>query len=687
MAELLLELFSEEIPARMQAAAADNLKQLAKARLDELQISFDTIQSFVTPRRLTLVVEGIPLMQPDMVLEKKGPRVGSPEKAIAGFLASVSMTLEQLDIEKTDKGDFYFSRQQQKGVATATLLSRAMEEVIAGINWPKSMKWGESTIRWVRPLQNILCIFDGEVVPVSFGHLQSNNISYGHRFLANAPFEVECFADYKEKLHAAYVILDREERKRIIAEKTEEAVADKGYTLLPDMGLLEEVTGLTEWPVVLMGAIDKQFMHVPKEVLSVSMRSHQKYFSVLKEDGELAPYFITIANIVSSDNGAKIIAGNERVLRARLSDAQFFWDQDRKKTLESRIALLEKVVFHAKLGTLLDKVQRMEQLAAFISGYIPQANSSQAARAALLSKADLVSEMVLEFPELQGIMGGYYAGHDKEPESVIKAISQHYRPLGPNDSFPTGEPISMAVALADKIDTLTGLFSIGEKPTGSKDPFALRRAALGVIRILWENREDIDLPLKPVLAKAMTLFPFEPKDGAELLEFFADRIKALLKSENIRHDVINAVFDGGNEDNIARLIERANALQSFLVSEEGKAILAAYMRATNIVSLEEKRDGALYNQLPILEKLQTEEEKTLFNSLETIRIKVQEALECNSFTSAMVSLAVLKEPINAFFDNVIVNCEDNETRCNRLMLLSQVRSLLDGVANFEKIEG
>lgn len=696
MAELLLELFSEEIPARMQAKAADDLKQLTAARLQELQVSFAEIHAYVTPRRLALQIVGLPLMQQDTVVEKKGPKVGAPEGAINGFLKSVSMTLDQLEIRSTDKGDFYFSQQEQKGVATALLLSRALEEVISSFSWPKSMKWGNSTIRWVRPLQNILCIFNNEILPVTFGLLVSNNISFGHRFLSDGSFTVSSFAEYQEKLRAAFVVLDREERKTIIQEGAAALAAAKGFTILQDQGLLEEVTGLVEWPVVLMGAIDAQFMHVPKEVLSVSMRSHQKYFSVENAEGQLAPHFITVANMASTDGGKKIIAGNERVLRARLSDARFFWEQDRKKTLEERIPLLEKVVFHTKLGTILDKAQRMEKLAAYIASYLVDsgmqpADPALAARAALLCKTDLVSEMVLEFPELQGVMGGYYAENDQEPRAVQHAIFHHYRPLGPNDTLPENNPIAMAVALADKIDTLVGLFAIGEKPTGSKDPFALRRAALGVIRILSENYIyfSVSKPfnLKPVLAQAMSYFALEQNDNSELLEFFADRVKAMLKSRNIRHDVINAVFDGGNEDNIARLIKRADALQRFLDTEVGKAILAAYMRANNIVSLEEKKDGVVYNQWPVEENLQTLEEKTLFTQLQIIRNQVKNKLDCDNALDAMTALEALNIPINTFFDNVIVNCEEKETRCNRLRLLSQVRSLLDGIANFEKIEG
>ncbi len=685
MAELLLELFSEEIPARMQAGAATELKQRMSVRLQELQISFEKVESFVTPRRLTLVATGIPEQQPDTIVEKKGPRVGAPEAAITGFLKSVSLTLDQLEVRATDKGDFYFSSIEQKGAPTASLLVPAIEQVISSISWPKSMKWGTSTIRWVRPLQNVLCLFNQQVLPVTFGHLTANNQSYGHRFLAKSSFTVNNFADYAEKLRAAFVMLDREERKSIIETTMQKLLPRGDYTVLPDAGLLEEVAGLTEWPVPLLGTIDEQFMHVPKEVLSVSMRTHQKYFSVMADDAQLAPYFITIANMESTDGGKKIIAGNERVLRARLSDARFFFEQDQKKSLESRLPTLGKVVFHAKLGTVLDKAKRLEKLATIIASYIPGADLTKAARAALLAKTDLVSEMVMEFPELQGIMGGYYATHDGEDNEVAEAIAEHYRPLSQNDPHPPSKPISMAVALADKIDTLVGLFAIGEKPTGSKDPFALRRAALGIIRILREN--NIRIPLKTVLAESVSLFNIDKADRAELLEFFADRVKAMLKSENIRHDVINAVFDGGNEDNMARLIERANALQSFLESEEGTAILAAYMRATTIVSLEEKKDGASYNQLPDIAKLKTNEEKALYNSLESIRANVKQALKGEQFREAMLALSVLKEPINAFFDNVIVNCEDHETRCNRLMLLSEVRSLLDGVANFEKIEG
>lgn len=687
MAELLLELFSEEIPARMQAKAAEDLKQLTLARLEEQGIVFNTANAFVTPRRLALVIEGIPLQQPDSVVEKKGPRVGSPQGAIDGFLKSVGLALDELEIRNTDKGEFYFSTVQQKGLPTAELVVPLLEAVIASISWPKSMRWGESTIRWVRPLQNILCVFEGAILPVKFGHLTANNLSFGHRFLSKGSFTVASFAEYKAKLRDAKVVLDREERKQIIQVNAEKAAAAKGFTVMPDQGLLEEVAGLVEWPVVLMGQIDEQFMHVPKEVLSVSMRTHQKYFSLVTKDNSLAPHFITVANMDPIDGGAKIIAGNERVLRARLSDARFFWDQDRKKTLESRIPVLEKVVFHAKLGTVLDKARRMEKLAAFIASYTHtrKADATKAARAALLAKADLVSEMVMEFPELQGIMGGYYATHNNEDNEVAQAIADHYRPLGPSDSCPEAA-VSYVVALADKIDTLVGLFAIGEKPTGSKDPFALRRAALGVIRILEENRLFLSMPLKPVLAEAMKSFAVASKDTAELLEFFADRVKAMLKSRDIRHDVISAVFDGGNEDNMARLIERANALQRFLDSASGKAILAAYNRASNIVLLEEKKDNASYSGAPSAAALVLAEEKLLWDALEKVKPGVQAAIEQEKFEAAMTSLASLQAPINDFFDKVIVNAEEADIRANRLRLLSQIRGLLDGVANFRIIE-
>jgi len=697
MAELLFEIFSEEIPARMQRAAAEELKQRVEAKLLALAIPFAQSASYVTPRRLVLVMEDIPPVLPDVVIEKKGPRVGAAPAAIEGFSTSAGVKVDALEIRSTDKGDFYFSNVHQKGQATAGSLVTVLKEVMAEFSWPKSMRWGSYNLRWVRPLQNILCLFDGKILPLTYGHIQANRTSYGHRFLAAEPFEVHYFADYQKNLRERYVILDREERKSIIEKELTKLASARGYSVKADAGLLEEVAGLVEWPQVLIGLIESRFMEVPKEVLSTAMRSHQKYFSLLEQDGRLAPYFALVSNMKSTDAGATIITGNERVLRARLSDAKFFWDQDRKKTLASRVAGLANIVFHTKLGTIADKAERIELLAKFIAVWIPHANLKLVGRASLLCKTDLLSDMVMEFPELQGMMGTYYAAHDGEDKEVVAAMGDHYRPMGPQDSCPTA-PVSIAVALADKIDTLAGLFAADEKPTGSKDPFALRRAALGVIRIILEN--SLSIPLKLVLEKSLSFYPttlFKSKTEkanvkqerliSELLEFFADRLKASLKSQSVRHDLINAVFDGGNEDDLLRLVSRVMALQQFLESENGVSLYNAYKRASNIVFLEEKKDKTVYKKEASRDKLIQKEEQHLFNCLELVKSDMIEALKAEKFEQALSLLGALRDPIDQFFDHVTVNCDNPDIRRNRLMILSQVRGLLDGLANFGLIEG
>lgn len=581
------------------------------------------------------------------------------------------------------------------------MLAELLENIVQSYTWPKSMRWGRSTERWVRPLHRILCLFNEEVLPIKFAHIEASNIAEGHRFHANTPFEVNNYADYEKKLREHKVILDREERKSLIRNNANEQTAALGLSIVPDEGLLEEVTGLVEWPVVLLGAIDQQFMHLPPEVLATSMRSHQKYFSVQTKDGKLAPHFVTVANIASGDGGKRIIAGNERVLRARLEDAKFFWEQDQRWKLDSRVEGLKKIVFHAKLGSVHNKVERIQALAKFLSVWVPRANLVKVERAALLLKADLTTGMVGEFPELQGIMGAYYAEKSEEDDGVVAAIREHYSPQGPKDSCPT-QPLSVAVALADKIDTLVGLFAADEKPTGSKDPFALRRAALGVIRIILENQQRI--PLKLLFERALGLYPkslLKPEKTfggekvkakskrivEELLLFFADRLRVLLKEQNMRHDLISAVFDGGTEDDMHRLVMRTKALDSFLHSEDGANMLAAYKRAANIVRIEEKKDDVSYKKDPSKDLLVQEEEKTLFEALEVVKADIKNALKEDDFAEAFALVASLRGPVDTFFDEVTVNCDNKNVRANRLMLLSQIRSFLDQVANFTLIEG
>lgn len=701
MSELLLELFSEEIPARMQLQCAMQLQKQMADHLGAAQLSYNSIEYFTTPRRLALVVKGLPKVKTDSTEERKGPRVGAPEAALEGFLRSAGITKEQLEERDTPKGKFYFAVLAQKGGDVAETLVPLLEAVITGFTWPKSMRWNNYPLRWVRPLQRITCLFDGNILPISFGHIRAADIVQGHRFLSGEPFPVENFDDYRTKLKQHKVILAADERKRVILDQAHHAVEALGCTLKEDEGLLEEVAGLVELPVVLRGNIDESFMVLPSEVLSTSMRTHQRYFSVLDPQGKLAPYFLLVANIEPDDKGEQIIHGNERVLRARLSDAKFFWEQDRRFLLETRVEKLEHIVFHAKLGSVGDKVTRIQALAKFLAMWIPHANLVKVERAAMLAKADLVTEMVKEFPELQGIMGSYYAHAGNEEKEVAVAIREHYSPAGPHDTCPT-HPVSVAVALADKIDTLVGLFIIGEKPTGSKDPYALRRATLGIIRIILEGK--LRIPLKLLLNRSIDLYPRALLKGdkglpsservkikpeqlvAELLEFFADRLKVVLKDQSVRHDLISAVFDGGNEDDLMRLVMRAKALDAFIKTEDGINLLAAYKRATNIVRIEEKKDDTTYHKHPDKKLLIEDAEEALWRAMEKLKPELHNALEKDDFVQMMASVASLRKPVDTFFDTVTVNCGKEDVRVNRLLLLSQMRGFLDEVANFGMIE-
>ncbi|KAA0581559.1 glycine--tRNA ligase subunit beta [Azospirillum sp. Sh1] len=711
MTELLIEFFSEEIPARMQARAADDLKRLVTDKLAANGLTFAKAEAHSTPRRLALVVDGLPERTADVREEKKGPRVGSPEQAVAGFLKSAGLdSLDQCEQRDTGKGVFYFAVTEKKGRETAEVLAEIIPAAMAELPWPKSMRWGTGTVRWVRPLHSIIALFGGRVLDGGYdiggtqGRIAFGNGTRGHRFLAPDAFTVESFADYKEKLRAAKVVLDREERKAKIKADAEALAKAQGLTLSPDDALLEEVAGLVEWPVVLMGGIDESFMDVPSEVLITSMRTHQKYFAVLDAEGKMAPRFIVVANTETLDGGKAVVAGNERVLRARLSDAKFFWDQDRKTKLEARVPALEKITFHAKLGTVAEKVTRVQLLAAEIARAIG-ADSDAASRAALLCKADLVTEVVGEFPEVQGIMGRYYALGQGESADVANAIADHYKPLGPSDSCPTA-PVSVSVALADKIDTLVGFFAIDEKPTGSKDPYALRRAALGVIRLVLENGLRVKLGevfgevLSQVWEQDIGAYYYisqgnGPKTGAihpqdvkrDLMSFFADRLKVVLREQGVRHDLVDAVFALGGEDDLVRLLARVKALQAFVGSDEGANLAAAYKRASNIVRIEEKKDGATFDQPVDAARLAQDEEKALFAALNEASATAKPLLDAEDFTGTMAALAKLRGPVDAFFDKVTVNAEDKDLRANRLRLLTQIRTTLNAVADFSKIEG
>ncbi|MFN3460559.1 MAG: glycine--tRNA ligase subunit beta [Oceanibaculum sp.] len=689
MADLLLEIFSEEIPARMQARAAEDLKRLVCDGLTAAGLEYESAAAYVTPRRLALSVEGLPLTQPDVTEERRGPRVGAPEQALAGFLKANNLaSIDACEQRDTGKGVFYFLTVEKRGAATQDVLPELLVEAIRKLPWPKSMTWGEADFRWVRPLQSILCLFNGQALPGRLDLGGGREILFGdrtrgHRFLAPAELTVDNAEDYKAKLKAAKVILDPVERRAAILSQAEALAARAGLVLKQDEALLDEVTGLVEWPVALMGRIDEAFMDVPPEVLTTSMRAHQKYFAVETKSGDLAPHFVVISNMEPSDGGAVIIGGNERVLRARLSDAKFFWDQDRKQSLESRLPALSNITFHAKLGTQAEKVGRVRALAAHLATLIPGADAKMADRAAQLAKADLVTGMVGEFPELQGIMGRYYARHDGEGEAVAEAIADHYSPLGPSDRCPTA-PNSVALALADKLDTLVGFFAIDEKPTGSKDPYALRRAALGIIRLIVEN--GLRLSLQAVFAKAGA----KPAVVADLMAFFADRLKVAMREQGVRHDLVSAVFALGNEDDLVRLLKRVDALAAFLSSEDGANLLVAYRRAANIVAIEEKKDSRTYEgraDLKLIKARGEVAEAELHGTLGVIEVKIADALKAEDFAAAMAALASLRAPVDRFFESVTVNAEDAELRENRLKLLAKIRDTMNQLADFSKVEG
>lgn len=685
MAELLLELFSEEIPARMQNKAADDLVRLVSAGLKDAGLAFESARGFATARRLALVIDGLPVAQEDTSEERRGPRVGAPDKAVEGFLKSAGLSRDQLEERETEKGSFYYAVIESKGRSTIEVLPALLNAAISAVPWPKPMKWGSYSARWVRPLHNILCLFDGKTVPLSWEHLTANDQTFGHRFMAPEAITVKDFADYQARLKTALVVLDATERERIIAADAGRLAEDEGLKLIDDPALLTEVAGLVEWPESLIGSIDTNFLEVPQEALISAMRSHQKYFSLQGQDGKMAPRFIVVANLRAEDGGKLITAGNERVLSARLSDAKFFWDKDREKTLESRVPDLEKIIFHAKLGTVREKVARIIKLTAEIAPYVPNSDADLAARAALLAKADLTTEMVGEFADLQGLMGRYYAAHDGEDAAVATAIEEHYSPLGPKDTCPS-EPTGVIVALADKIDTLTGFFVIDEKPTGSKDPYALRRAALGVIRLVLEN--NLRMPLLEIFEKSGALQSVsEALNATELLDFFADRLKVHLKEQNVRHDYISAAFGQGGEDDLVRLMARVEALSTFLGSDDGANLLIAYRRAANILRIEEKKDGTSYDQ-PVDESLLEDgAEKALHERMHEVSNLVSGAISHDEFEAAGTAAAALRKPVDAFFDKVTVNADDAALRANRLRLLSTIRNLLDQLADLSKIEG
>ncbi len=686
MAELFLEILSEEIPARMQKRAADDLKRLVSDGLKEAGLDFESANTYVTPRRLTLVVDGLPTETSDISEERRGPRTDAPEKAVQGFLGSVGLTLDKVEKRETDKGEFYFVKIEKKGQKTAELLPSLIEVELAALPWPKSMRWANRRERWVRPIQSILCIFGGNVIETKHGQTMANNKTSTHRFLTNAVIEVKDFSDYKKALETGHVLIDPADRMAKIKADAEALAKKAKLSLIDDPALLEEVAGLVEWPVTLIGTIDDEFMDVPPEVLTTTMRKNQKYFALGDKKGNLAPNFIVVANKETPDGGAVIVAGNERVLRARLADAKFFWDQDRKKTLASRTPQLKDITFHAKLGTLDEKIDRVQALAVDLADEVG-ADKDQVRSAARLAKADLVTGMVTEFADLQGLMGRYYALNDGESPEVADAIAEHYAPQGPSDACPTA-PVSVAVALADKIDTLVGFWAIDEKPTGSKDSYALRRAALGVIRLVIEN--NLRMPLLNIFESARAAGGYKTdKDEAltDLLSFFADRLKVHLKEKGVRHDLISAVFALGNEDDLVRLLARVEALGAFLETEDGANLLTAYKRTANILRIEEKNDKTSYDKAADAKALEQAEEQELHKVLTFVIDEISQNLAVEDYAKAMAKLASLRAPVDAFFDEVTVNCEDATLRVNRLRLLSQIRTTMNQVADFSQIEG
>jgi glycyl-tRNA synthetase beta chain len=709
MPDLLLELFSEEIPARMQRRAAEDLKKLVTDALVERGFLYEGARAFATPRRLALHVAGLPVKGRDVREERKGPRVGAPDAAVKGFLKSAGLaSIDEAKIERDPKkGEFYVALIDRAGQPTPDALAEILPAIVKSFPWPKSMRWGAASrepgsLRWVRPLQSIVCTFgpeteDPEIVRFEVDGIVSGDTTFGHRFLAPDPVRVRRFADYAPALERARVVLDADRRKDMILHDARDLAFAQGLELVEDDGLLEEVAGLVEWPVVLMGSFDESFLAIPPEVIRATIRANQKCF-VLRDPraGTLANRFLLVSNMVASDGGRAIVRGNERVVRARLSDAKFFWETDQRTRLEDRLDKLKSVVFHEKLGTQHERVERIAALARELAP-VAGADPALAERAARLAKSDLVTEMVGEFPELQGLMGRHYAILQGEDPSVAAAIEDHYRPLGPSDRIPA-EPVSVAVALADKIDVLVGFWAIEEKPTGSKDPYALRRAALGVTRLILEN--DLRLNLTGALIRHAERSFGGRVDAADLafdlIAFFGDRLKVYLRDRGARHDLIDSVFAAGqaasraNQRDLLMIVRRVEALGRFLETEDGRNLLAGHRRAANILRIEEKKDGRAYEGEPDLQLIGREgqiEEKALAVALDMARNEARAAVETEDFEAAMRALSKLRAPVDTFFDSVTVNAEDSQLRENRLKLLNQIREATGTVADFSRIEG
>jgi glycyl-tRNA synthetase beta chain len=744
MPDLLLELFSEEIPARMQGRAAEDLKKAVTDRLVEAGLVYEGAKAFVTPRRLALSVHGVPVRQPDIREEKKGPRVGAPENAVAGFLKAAGLkSISEAKVQPDKKGDFYVAVIEKPGRAAIEVIAQILPEVIKTFPWPKSMRWGAASkdsgaLTWVRPLHSILATFGPEteepdVVAFSVDGIAAGNATHGHRFLAPQKFTVRRFDDYVAKLDRAKVVLDAERRRAIILTEAKQLAFAQGLELVEDEGLLNEVAGLVEWPVVLMGSFDQSFLQIPEEVIRATIRAHQKCF-VLRDaaHAKLVDKFLLVSNMEAADGGKAIVAGNERVIRARLADARFFYQTDLKTRLEDRLPKFKDIVFHEKLGTQAERIERIEHLAGELASLVG-ADPVKAKRAAQLCKADLLTEVVGEFPELQGLIGRYYAEEQDEDEAVAHAIEDHYQPKGPDDLVPS-DPVSIAVALADKLDTLVGFWAIDEKPTGSKDPFALRRAVLGVIRIILENElrlsffEWINPHLskhifrlnsdKPVdfskIVRVVQSVPIEDPNAenpalsdqevrsrerdldvmnrmhaasVSLFAFFADRLKVQLRDLGARHDLVDAVFALGGKGDFLLIVRRVEALGKFLDTDDGKNLLAGYKRATNIIRIEEKKDKRDYTEAPDPKLYNQDEENALAKAIAAAKAEATAAVGKEDFEAAMRAMAKLRPSVDAFFDKVTVNVEDHALRENRLKLLNEIRAATRAVADFSKIEG
>jgi glycyl-tRNA synthetase beta chain len=707
--DLLFELFSEEIPARMQAKAADDLRRMVTDRLVAEGLVYEGAKAFATPRRLALTVHGIPARQSDLKEERKGPRVGGPEAAIAGFLKATGLTsLDEAKIQRDPKkGDFYIALIEKPGRATLDVLADMLPLIVRTFPWPKSMRWGERSARpgalqWVRPLHSIVATFgmeteEPEVVKFAIDGIEAGQTTYGHRFMAPAAISVRRFEDYEAKLQAAKVVLDPARRKDTILADAKELAFAQGFELVEDQVLLDEVAGLVEWPVVLMGSFEKEFLSIPGEVIRATIRNNLKCFVVNDpKTGKLTNKFVLTANIEGSDGGKTIVAGNERVIRARLSDAKFFYETDLKTKLEDRLPKFESIVFHEKLGTQAERIKRIERLAAEIAPLVG-ADVEKTKRAAKLAKADLLTEVVGEFPELQGLMGKYYALAQGEDASVAAASEEHYKPQGPADRVPI-DSVSIAVALADKIDTLVGFWAIDEKPTGSKDPYALRRAALGIIRLAIENRLKLSIVKCATLAidglletgtRQALIDSYKIKDvklAGELLVFFADRLKGQLREQGARHDLVDAVFALEGQDDLLMVVRRVEALGKFLDTDDGRNLLAGTKRAANILRIEEKKDGKAYDGAPDAALYSLDEEKALAKAIDQVKVEASAAVAQEDFAGAMSAMAKLRPAVDAFFDKVKVNDGDPKVRENRLKLLNEIRAATRAVADFSKIQ-